>query len=123
MDMDLLAASLRADNTDVGTFVEALAAKLEAALPGAVQVERKRDGLFGPKAVRQISVRAGDQRLDLERAGAALQTRIGRLSGGITLKSETVDTDAWLDALGGALAREAQHSQTTRQALERLLHS
>ena len=38
------------------------------------------------------------------------------------LKSEAVDTDAWLPALGEALANEAQRSQTTRQALERLLN-
>jgi hypothetical protein len=38
------------------------------------------------------------------------------------LKSEAVDTDAWLRLLGEALARQAGRSQTTRQALERLLN-
>jgi hypothetical protein len=32
-----------------------------------------------------------------------------------------VDMETWLDALGAALAAEAQRSQRTRQALERLL--
>ena len=40
-DLDLLAASLRADAGDLDAFVEALAAKLEAALPGQVEVERR----------------------------------------------------------------------------------
>ena len=40
-DLDLLAASLRADAGDVDAFVEALAVKLEAALPGQVEVERR----------------------------------------------------------------------------------
>ena len=36
-------------------------------------------------------------------------------------KREAVDMDTWLDALGATLAGEAQRSQRTRQALERLL--
>ena len=54
--------------------------------------------------------------------GAGVQARSSRLSGGIVLKSEIVDTDVWLVALGTALAAEARRSQTTRQALERLLN-
>jgi hypothetical protein len=122
LDIDLLAASLRADSSDVGTFVEALAVKLEAAVPGAVRVERRREGLFGAKAVRRIALDAGDQRLELRTVGAGIETRCSRVSGGIVLKSEAVDTDAWLATLGAALAIEAQRSQTTRRALERLLN-
>jgi hypothetical protein len=122
LDIDLLAASLRADSSDLGTFVEALAVKLEQAVPGAVLVERRREGMFGPKVVRRITLDAGDQRLELKRAGAGIETRCSRLSGGIVLKSDTVGTDAWLTALGTALAAEAQRSQITRQALERLLN-
>ncbi len=122
LDIDLLAASLRADSSDLGTFVEALAVKLEQAVPGAVRVERRREGMFGAKAVRRITLDAGDQRLELKTAGAGIETRCSRLSGGIVLKSDRVDTDAWLTALGTALAAEAQRSQITRQALERLLN-
>ena len=35
---ELVAASLRADATDLAAFVEALAVKLEGALPGSVRV-------------------------------------------------------------------------------------
>jgi hypothetical protein len=122
IDIDLLAASLRADAGDLGTFVEALAVKLEDAVPGAVRVERRRDGMFGPKAVRRIALDLADLRLELRRDGPSVETRCSRLSGGIVLKSEAVDTDAWLRLLGEALARQAGRSQTTRQALERLLN-
>ena len=37
------------------------------------------------------------------------------------LKSEALATDAWLAALGEALTAEAERSEQTRQALERLL--
>jgi hypothetical protein len=122
LDIDLLAASLRADGSDLKAFVEALAVKLEQAVPAAVRVERRRGGMFGPKLVQRIALDAGDQRLELRVAGAGIQTRCARLSAGIVLKNETVDTDAWLAALGQALAAEARRSETTRRALERLLN-
>ena len=123
LDIDLLAASLRADVSDLGAFVEALASKLEDAVPAGVQVTRRRAGLFGPKRVSRISLDAGDQRLELRADGGRVETRCARLSGGIVLKSQALGTDAWLDALSRALADEARSSQTTRQALQRLLNA
>jgi hypothetical protein len=121
VDIDLLAATLRADAGDLRAFVEALAVKLEEAVPGAVTVDRRRDGMFGPKRVRRIALDAGGQRLELRTDGGAIQTTAARLSGGIVLKNEELPTDDWLRILGEALAAQAQHSTTTRQALERLL--
>jgi hypothetical protein len=120
VDLDLLAASLRADTGDLDAFVESLAVKLEEAIPRRVRVDRRKSGMFGPKLVRQIVVDLGDQRLEL-RYARDLETRRAKLSGGIVLKSEQLDTEAWLAALGGALADEARRSETTRQALQRLL--
>jgi hypothetical protein len=121
VDLDLLAASLRADSSDLRAFVEGLAVKLEEALPGGVRVQRRRSGVFGPKVVTRITVDAGDQRLELRAGEGTIETLCSRLSGGIVLKNEPLDTDAWLVALGEALALEAARSENTRQALERLL--
>jgi hypothetical protein len=121
LDLDLLAASLRADTSDLGAFVESLAVKLEQAVPGRVRVERRRAGLLGPKAVRSIALDAADRRLELAYQGGALQARAAKLSGGIVLKSETLDVEAWVAALGQMLAAEAGRSESTRRALERLL--
>jgi hypothetical protein len=121
LDLDLLAASLRADSTDVSTFVESLAAKLEEAVPGRVRVQRRRVGMFGAKKVRTVAVDLDDRRFELLSEGAGVQTRCAKLSGGIVLKNEELQTDAWLATLGEALASEAQRNETTRRALERLL--
>jgi hypothetical protein len=121
LDIDTIAATLRADSSDVGVFVETLAAKLEEAVPGRVRVERRRDGMFGPKVVRRISLDGGDQRLELRSDGGAIETVCARVSGGIVLKSEPLPVDDWLAALGAILAAEAERNATTRQALERLL--
>jgi hypothetical protein len=121
VDIDLVAASLRADSSDVNTFVESLATKLEEAVPGRVRIDRRRAGMFGPKSVRGLSVDLGDRRLELRAERGAVQTRCARLSGGIVLKSEVLATDQWLAMLGEALAAEAARSETTRRALEKLL--
>jgi hypothetical protein len=121
LDVDLLAASLRADGSDLAAYTEALAAKLSDALPGAVKVDRGRAGLFGPKRVRAIAVDAGSERFELRAGDSSVETFCARLSGGIVLKTEPVDPDEWLRRLSEALAAAAGRSLTTRQALERLL--
>ena len=121
VDMDLLAASLRSDSSDLRAFVESLAAKLEEAMPGRVRVDRRRSGMFGPKSIRSVSVDLGDRRLELRSEGGAVQTRCARLSGGIVLKNEVLGIDEWLATLSEELATEARRSETTRKALERLL--
>lgn len=120
-ELDLLAASLRADQSDLAAFVEGLAVKLEEAMPGRVRVYRFRGGFRRPKRVQKIVLDAAHKRLELRFSDGAIETSCSRLSGGIVLKRETLDTEAWLTALGEVLAAEAQRSETTRQALERLL--
>src|SRR3954469_5582557 len=74
-DLDLLAASLRADASDTAAFLDALAARLEGALPGQVDVRRK-GGLFGGgRRVRAIAVRLGDSHYEIEADGGAVAAR------------------------------------------------
>jgi hypothetical protein len=77
--------------------------------------------MFGPKSVRSLSVDLGDRRLELRADRGAVQCRCARLSGGIVLKNEEVETEDWLAMLSEALAAEANRSEATRRALERLL--
>jgi hypothetical protein len=120
-DLDLLAASFRADAADVDAFVEGLAVKLEQAMPGRVRVYRWRRGIRGPKRVRKIVLDSGDWRLELRLSKGVIEAFASRLSGGIVLKTEPVSVDEWIAALSEAVAAEAQRSAVTRQALERLL--
>jgi hypothetical protein len=120
--LDLIAASLRADRSDLGAYVEGLAAKLEEAVPGLVRIERTRQGLFGPKLVRRIALDAGGERLELRRGDRdQLECTRGRMSGGIVLKTEPLGSDEWTQALTRLLSLEAGRSEQTRRALERLL--
>lgn len=118
-DFDVLAASLRADSSDLTTFVEVLATKLEGALPGATRVER--GGLFGPKRVKRITVELGDERFDLTATGGKVEPMRASAVRGIVLKREPLSLDRWIEELSRRLAAEATESEQARLALQRLL--
>lgn len=118
---DMVAAGLRADATDLNAFVEALAVKLEGALPGRVTIARQ-GGLFSrSKGVREISVDMGDSRYSLVSTGGRIETTRRNEVRGIAIKSEPLELDEWIAALSRELETAARESADGRQALERLL--
>jgi hypothetical protein len=118
---DMVAAGLRADATDLNAFVEALAVKLEGALPGRVTIARQ-GGLFSrSKGVREISVDMGDARYSLVSNGGRIETTRRNEVRGIAIKSEPLELDEWIAALSRELEAAARESADGRQALERLL--
>jgi hypothetical protein len=117
---DLLAASLRADTTDMRVFVEALATKLEQSFPERTHVERG-GRMFGSKQVRKVSVELGDGRYDLEHADGSVTTRRCTIVRGIVLKNEELGLEEWIDDLSAQLVAEADRSERGRAALERML--
>jgi hypothetical protein len=121
LDVDVLAASLRADAADIGEFAELLAVKLEGALPAQTRVERRRSGLRGPRRVTRIEVALPSERLELQSGGGSVQASCARVSGGIVLKHEPLGLDEWVGRLSSALAAEAERSQDARRALGELL--
>jgi hypothetical protein len=120
---DLVAAGLRIDGADLATSVKVLAAKLEQALPGVTRVERRGGGLLGrgEKQVRRVQVELGSCCYELAVDGPRVQGFRERQSGGIAIKREALDPDAWIAALTADLRVEAQRSAQARTALEELL--
>jgi hypothetical protein len=122
-DFDLVASSLRADATDTRALAEALAAKLEGALPQQTRVQRRSKGLLSrAKEVRRIEVDCGESRYSLavDDRGAAEAVRSKEVRG-IVLKNEPLPLEAWIDALARDLTELARASEQGRLALERLL--
>jgi hypothetical protein len=120
---DLAAADLRGDASDLTSSIEVLAAKLEQALPGRARVERRGGGLLGRggKRVRQVLVELGSCCYELSVAGERIEGFRQRQVGGIAIKREPLDPDAWIAALTADLRVEAERSEQARTALERLL--
>ena len=120
-DFDLVAASLRADSSDLEVFVEALAQKLILSFPGHVKVERKKSLLPGAKPVRRITAELGSERFELETENGKVACRRRELVRGIALRSEDLELGPWIDALSRALVAEAESSERGRIALQQLL--
>ena len=98
-----------------------LAGKLEQALPGRVGVGRRAVRFLSKKKrVERIEVELGERRYILLAHDADLETRRAKAVRGVVLNSEELPLDAWLQALCGDLASEAQDSEESRIALERL---
>lgn len=122
-DFEMVAASLRAESSDMATFVEVLAVKLEGALPGHVQVERHPRKLFShDKIVRKMTLDVGDWRYSLESDGAGrVDTLRAKAVRGIVLKNEVLPLADWITALARDISAQAATSEQARLALERLL--
>ena len=120
---DLAAAGLRADGTDLRISVEVLASKLEQALPGQARVERHGGGLLGrgEKHVRCLQVKLGANRYQLNVEGDRVEGYREREVGGIAIKREPLDPQAWVAALSEDLRTEAERSAQARESLQRLL--
>jgi len=121
-DIDLMLASLRADAGDAHAFLQALATKLEGALPDKITVARH-GGLFArEKPVTRIDVDLGDNRYSIAEQGhGSLQAQKTKIVRGIALKSEALDVNGWIGALAVDLAALAESSSHAREALEKLL--
>ena len=123
LGFEMLAASLRADETDTHAFLGALAVKLEGALPAQSRVQRARDGLFkNTTHVERITVDLGGFRYTLS-AGkrGGLEAARSKIVGGVAIKNEEMGLDIWIEALARDLAAYAQSSASARAALERMV--
>ncbi len=120
-DFDLVAASLRADASDLAIFVEALAVKLTDSFPGNVKVERRRGLKPGPRPVTKITAVLGDDGFELEHSSGNVLCRQRTIVRGIALRSEELELGAWIDALSRALLAEAEKSERGRESLRQLL--
>lgn len=118
-DFDLVAASLRADTDDLRIFVAALATKLAESFPGRCRVQRA--GFLGKGDVRRIEIDLGEARYELTHDKGEVATSRSSVVRGISLKSDRLPLDEWIDSLAATLVAEAGSSERGRIALQRLL--
>ena len=122
IDVDLLAATLRASSADLAVFVEVLAGKLEEALPGRVKVTRRAGRPLGKrKRVERVECDLGDRRYLLQARAGAVEARQATLVRGVVLKTNELPLEDWLDELSRDLAKEAGTSAQAQLVLQRLL--
>ena len=120
-DMELAAAQLRADSSDVRILVKGLVDQLADALGPRLRVERAGGRFRRSDEIKSLTITMEDDQFDAVVDGAVLRCTIGHSSGGIRIRSEKVDLDTWLGRLLAVLKAEADHSQAVRQALENIV--
>ncbi len=120
-DLELAAASLRADSSDVRILVNALADELGDALGNRLTVQRVGGLLRRSGEIRSIRIELGEDQYAAELAGDQMTCTVAHSSGGIRIRSERVDVGEWLQRLLADLKSEAARSQAVRQALESIV--
>ncbi len=122
-DLDLAAATLRANLSDVHIMLKVLATQLADTLGNRLSVERGGGRFKRSKSdeIRGVKITMGGDDFQADVDGSTLRCTIGHSSGGIRIRSEQVDMDAWVARLLGALQAEAAHSETARQALQNIV--
>jgi hypothetical protein len=121
MDLELAAASLRADGTDVRILVKVLADQLADALGSRLEVQRSGGRFRKSEEIRSIRISIDDDQFEAEVDGDTLRCTVGHSSGGIRIRSEKVSVDVWITRLLGVLKAEAAHSESVRRALETIV--
>jgi len=120
-DLDMAAAALRANSTDVPMMLKLLVLQLGDALGGRLVVERAGGRFHKSDEIKSVQVSMGDDDLRAEVDGAVVRCTIGHSSGGIRIRSAQVPMDEWLGRLLQGLQAEAAHSENARLALERIV--
>lgn len=112
------AGDLRRSQVEVRTYVEALARKLEQALPDRTDVERRRDGLFGKtQQVAKLTFRGDKGVYELALGKAQVVTRKAKVVRGISISSSELPPPQWLAELGTEVRELAQRTGAASDAL------
>jgi hypothetical protein len=123
-DFDLHAAWLRRAKGDMKAFVEALAARLESALPESVEVERRRDGLFSKTShVAKIVIHFETSLLTLELDRGRLHAKRAKVVRGVTISSDVVTVPAWLEEVVHHTRASGEDANATHGVLHDFLLS
>ena len=119
-DLDLAVSSIAADGGDNQIMMRVLMERLSAVLGDRLRIERE-GRLRKTNVIRRVEIRLQDAELTADLQGTSPNFSIGRVSGGIRIRSEQTDAAGWIRTLLEALKREADHNALTRQTLESLV--
>jgi hypothetical protein len=120
-DLRMAAASLRSNSSDVHILLKALCDELSDTLGERLHIERAGGRFHKSDAISSVTISLAGSQFEAMVDGAALQCHVGHVSGGIRIRSETVDVDQWILRLLEALKDEAVHSESARRALENIV--
>jgi hypothetical protein len=124
--VDLVAAAIRADSSDLDSYHRVLSSTVADMLPpGMVVVERERtvrDRMAGREGrATSIRVQLGDRSLELAAERGRLVATVSRDVRGVTISRQEITVAEWTRLLAQYLAQLAAESADARVALSKLL--
>ena len=120
-DLSLAAASLRSNSADVHVLLKALSSELSDTLGERLQMEHVGGRFRKSDVIASVRIAMGNDTFEAVIEGPVLHCSVGHSSGGIRIRSETVEMNEWIVRLLGALQSEAAHSESARLALEHIV--
>ena len=119
---DLDAAVLRRSETELKAFMEALAVRLDGALPGRVTVDRRRDGLFSKTSHVARLVLRGDRAVyELVCDRGRLDATRAKLVRGVVISSQAIAPQDWLAEVKGEVQALAERAGSASDLLHDFL--
>jgi translation initiation factor IF-1 len=124
--VDLVAAAIRADTSDLDVYHRVLSATVSEMLPaGMVEVDRERsmkDRMAGRDGrATSIRIRLGDRTLELAAQHGRLVATSAREVRGVVISRQEVSVAEWTQQLAQYLAQLAAENADARLALSKLL--
>jgi hypothetical protein len=125
--VDMLAAALRADTSDLDIYERVLVATFADALPaGMVEIDRERRSFADRRAGREgkvvaIRIRLGETTLELRSGRGGLTGLLARGVRGVTISRQEVPVAQWTQLLAEHLHALAVQNAQARAALGKLL--
>ncbi len=120
-DLNLAAATLRANASDVRSLVKALFDELSDTLGDRLSAQRNSRHLRKSSELTSLHATLGNDQFEATVDGSSLRCSVGHYSGGIRIRSESLDVVEWVLSLLGALQAEARHTASARPALEKIV--
>lgn len=120
-DLTLAAAALRSNSSDVHLLLKALCDELADTLGNRLKVQRGSGRFRKSDTITAVEIAMAGDSFEATVDGSTVRCTIGHVSGGIRIRSESVDMDEWIIRLLKALQAEAAHSDAARQALENIV--
>ncbi|MHB1432684.1 MAG: hypothetical protein ACYCVZ_11280 [Streptosporangiaceae bacterium] len=126
LSLEMVAAALRADSSDIAIYANVLTQSLGESLPpGCVSVERSRsmaDRMQNrPGTVTRVVVRLGEKTLTLGTQRGAPVAEVCHEVRGIVLSRTTVPIAQWAAELAAGLVSYAEQNAAAADALRRLV--
>lgn len=120
-DLDLAAATLQANSSDVRMLLRLLVDQLGEVLGKRLSVQRTGGRFRRGGEIEAVQATIGDDVLQAELDGSTLRCTVGHSSGGIRIRTDAIAVDEWIKRLLAAVQHEAQRSEAARRALERIV--